>query len=100
MSGLRLRAIRLTASSPKLAPVSTASDRERFARFGSDYVAASLQANARRLVVVENADVDDDLVRDRTEVLRSFCAHLYGGRAAPHRAGTALAAVQESDDAA
>jgi predicted site-specific integrase-resolvase len=77
-----------------------AEHRERFARFGSDYVAASLQANARRLVVVENADVDDDLVRDRTDVLTSFCARLSGRRAAPHRAATALAAVQESDDAA
>ena len=74
--------------------------RDRFARFGSEYVAASLQANGRRLVVVDDAEVDDDLVRDMTEVLTSFCARLYGRRAAAHRAAKALAAVQESDDAA
>jgi predicted site-specific integrase-resolvase len=73
--------------------------RDRFARFGSQYVAASLQANGRRLVVVDDAEVDDDLVRDMTEVLTSFCARLYGRRAAAHRAAKALAAVQ-SDDAA
>lgn len=56
--------------------------RDRFARFGSEYVAASLQANGRRLVVVDDAEVDDDLVRDMTEVLTSFCARLYGRRAA------------------
>jgi predicted site-specific integrase-resolvase len=74
--------------------------RDRFARFGSEYVAASRQANERRLVVVDDAEVDDDLVRDMTEVLTSFCARLDGRRAATHRAAKAIAAVQESDDAA
>jgi predicted site-specific integrase-resolvase len=72
--------------------------RDRFARFGSEYVAASRQANERRLVVVDDAEVDDDLVRDMTEVLTSFCARLYGRRAATHRAAKALAARQESVD--
>ncbi len=74
--------------------------RDRFARFGSEYVAASLAANGRRLVVVDDAEVDDDLVRDMTEVSTSFWARLYGKRAGVHRAAKALAAVQESDDAA
>ena len=74
--------------------------RDHFARFGSQYVAASLQANGRRLVVVDDTEVDDDLVRDMTEVLTSFCARHYGRRAAAHRAAKALAATQESTDAA
>ena len=74
--------------------------RDRFARFGSEYVAASRQANCRRLVVVDDGKVDDDLVRDMTEVLTSFCARRYGRRAAAHRAAKALAAAQESTDAA
>ncbi len=74
--------------------------RDRFARFGSEYVAASLHANGRRLVVVDDAEVDDDLVSDMSEVLTSVCARLYGRRAATHRAAKALAAAQESDDAA
>ena len=74
--------------------------RDRFARFGSDYVAASPQANGRRLVVVDDTEVDDDLVHDMTEVLTSFCARLDGRRAAVHRAAKALAAAQESVDAA
>ena len=74
--------------------------RDRFARFGSQYVAASLQATGRRLVVVDDAEVNDDLVRDMTAVLTSFCARLYGRRAAAHRAAKALAATQESVDAA
>lgn len=74
--------------------------RDRFARFGSEYVAASLEANGRRLAVMDDTEVHDDLVRDMTEVLTSFCARLYGRRATAHRAAKALAAVQESTDAA
>ena len=74
--------------------------RDRFAKFGFEYVAASLEANGRRLVVVGDAEVDDGLVRDMTEVLTSFCARLYGRRAAAHRAARALAAAQESVDVA
>ena len=73
--------------------------RSRFARFGSDYVAASLKAS-RRLVVADDAEVDDDLVCDMTEVLSSFCARLHGRRAAAHQAAKALAVAQESDDVA
>lgn len=69
--------------------------RDRFARFGAEYVEAALAANGRRLLVVDPAGVDDDLVRDMTEILTSFCARLYGKRAAASRAARAVAAVTE-----
>jgi putative resolvase len=40
--------------------------------------------------VVETGEMDDDLVRDVTEVLTSFCARLYGRRGARNRADKAL----------
>ena len=64
--------------------------RDRFARFGAEYVSAALQAAGRQLVVVDNSEVDDDLVRDMTEVLTSMCARLYGKRAAANRARRAV----------
>jgi predicted site-specific integrase-resolvase len=30
--------------------------------------------------VIDSAEVDDDLVRDMTEILTSMCARLYGKR--------------------
>lgn len=69
--------------------------RDRFARFGAEYVEAALAANGRRLLVVDPAEVDDDLVRDMTEILTSFCARLYGKRAAANRAARAITAVIE-----
>jgi predicted site-specific integrase-resolvase len=69
--------------------------RDRFARFGAEYVEAALAASGRRLLVVDPAEVDDDLVRDMTEILTSFCARLYGKRAAANRANRAVAAVTE-----
>jgi predicted site-specific integrase-resolvase len=71
--------------------------RDRFARFGAEYVEASLAASGRRLLVVDPAEVDDDLVRDVTEILTSLCARLYGRRAAANRAARAVAAVTAQD---
>ena len=67
--------------------------RDRFARFGAEYVEAALAASGRRLLVVDPAEVDDDLVRDVTEILTSLCARLYGRRAAANRAARAVATL-------
>jgi putative resolvase len=64
--------------------------RDRLARFGVEHLEAALSAQGRRVVVVEPGEVDDDLVRDMTEVLTSFCARLYGRRGARNRAEKAL----------
>ncbi len=70
--------------------------RDRFARFGAEYVEAALAASGRRLLVADPAEVDDDLVRDVTEILTSLCARLYGRRAAANRAARALAAMKSA----
>ncbi len=72
--------------------------RDRFCRFGSEYVQAALVAQGRELVVVDKAEVDDDLVGDGTEILTSMCARLYGKRAAANRAKRALAAAAVTDE--
>ncbi|MEU7570216.1 MULTISPECIES: IS607 family transposase [unclassified Micromonospora] len=69
--------------------------RDRFVRFGAEYVEAALAAQGRRLLVVDPAEVDDDLVRDVTETLTSLCARLYGRRAAADRARRAVEAATE-----
>lgn len=46
------------------------------------------------LVVVDPAELDDDLVRDVTEILTSLCARLYGRRSAANRAAKAVAALE------
>jgi predicted site-specific integrase-resolvase len=72
--------------------------RDRFARFGAEYVEAALAAQGRRLLVADSAEVDDDLVRDVTEILTSLCARLYGRRAAANRASRAVAAATADED--
>jgi predicted site-specific integrase-resolvase len=68
--------------------------RDRFARFGAEYVEAAFAAQGRRLLVADPSEVDDDLVRDVTEILTSLCARLYGRRAAANRAARAVAALE------
>lgn len=69
--------------------------RDRFVRFGAEYVEAALAASGRRLLVVDPAEVDDDLVRDVTQILTSLCARRYGRRAAADRAARGVAALAE-----
>jgi putative resolvase len=68
--------------------------RDRLARFGSEYIEAALSACGRKLVVVEESEMKDDLVHDMVDVLTAFCSRLYGRRAAKNRAAKALAAAQ------
>ena len=56
-----------------------------------------LSATGRRLVVLDDGEVEDDLVRDMVEVLTSFCARLYGRRSAKNRAEKALEAAAADD---
>ena len=75
--------------------------RDRLARFGVEHLEAVLAAQGRRLVVVEEAETADDLVRDlvrdMVEVLTSFCARLYGRRGARHRALRAVSGATEPE---
>jgi predicted site-specific integrase-resolvase len=69
--------------------------RERLMRFGFEYLEASLNSQGRKILVVEEKEVKDDLVRDMIEVLTSFCARLYGRRAAANRAARAIEAMKK-----
>lgn len=69
--------------------------RDRLARMNFGLVESALKAQGRRVIVVDDAELDDDLVRDMTEVLTSFCARLYGRRSAKHRAEKALEAMRD-----
>lgn len=60
--------------------------RDRLARMNANLIESALNAAGRRLIVVDKSELDDDLVRDMTEVLTSFCARLYGRRGAKQRA--------------
>ncbi len=68
--------------------------RDRLATFGVEYIQAALETSGRHLIVMEQGESEDDLVRDMTEVLTSFCARLYGRRSARNRAKRALEAAK------
>ena len=95
LNGRRRKFLALLAD-PKVSTI-VVEHRDRFARFGAEYVEAAMSASGRRLLVVDPAEVDDDLVRDVTEILTSLCARLYGRRAAANRAARAVA-VATADD--
>lgn len=88
MNGRRRRLARLLAD-PSTSTV-VVEHRDRLARFGVEHLEAALAAHGRKVLVVDDTELDDDLERDMTEALTSFCARLYGRRGARNRADKAL----------
>jgi putative resolvase len=68
--------------------------RDRLARFGVEYLSCALIATGRTIVVIDESEVVDDLVRDMVEVPTSFGARLYGRRSAARKAKAAMAAAE------
>jgi predicted site-specific integrase-resolvase len=68
--------------------------RDRLARFGSEYIESALKAANRIVLVVNATETKGDLVQDMIDVLTSFCARLYGKRAARNRAKLAIEAAR------
>jgi putative resolvase len=91
-NGSRAKVRRLLAD-PKVTTV-VVEHRDRLGRMNTELVESALSAHGRRLVVLDDGEVDDDLVRDMVEVLTSFCACLYGRRSARNRAVKAVGCAQ------
>lgn len=72
--------------------------RDRLGRMNTELVESALAASRRNLVVLDAGEVDDDLVRDMTQVLTSFCARLYDKRSARNRALRALCKAGETPE--
>jgi putative resolvase len=83
MNGKRPKLARLLADATATTVV--VEHRDRLARFGVEHLEAALSAQGRRIGARPH-----DLVGDMTEVLRLFCARLYGRRGARNRAEKAL----------
>jgi putative resolvase len=92
MNGCRSKARRLLAD-PHVTCV-VVERKDRLGRMNVELVEAALSATGRRLLVLDDGEVEDDLVRDMVEVLTSFCARLYGRRSAKNRARKALEAAE------
>lgn len=91
MNGGRTKARRLLADSKVTTVV--VEHRDRLGRMNTELVEAALEAAGRRLVVLDDGEAEDDLVRDMVEMLTWFCARLYGRRSAKNRAEKALQAA-------
>lgn len=91
----RRRKLNRVLSDPTIGTI-VVEHRDRLARMNAGLVESALKAQGRRLIVVDDSELDDDLVRDMTEVLTSFCARLYGRRAAAHKVEAMLKAADHA----
>lgn len=92
MNGARPKVKRLLAD-PAVTTV-VVEHKDRLGRMNVELVEAALSAHGRRLVVLNDGEVEDGLVQDIVDVLTPFCARLYGHRSAKNRARKALEAAE------
>jgi predicted site-specific integrase-resolvase len=69
--------------------------KDRLVRFGFEYMEALLAASGRRIIVVDESEMKEDLVQDMIDVLTGFCARLYGRRLAKDRAKKVLKEIEK-----
>lgn len=98
-SGLhgRRTKLRTLLADPKVSTI-IVEHRDRLARVGVEYLESALAAHGRTVVVLDDAELPDDLARDLTEVLTSMCARRYGPRSAARRAKAAVIAIESEPD--
>jgi putative resolvase len=95
VTGSRAGARRLLAD-PTVTTV-VVEHRDRLGGVNVELVEAALSAQGRRLVVLDEGEVEDGLIGDMVEVLTSYCARLYGRDSARGRAVKALEAAAADD---
>jgi putative resolvase len=93
LNGKRLKLLRLLRDPEAKAIV--VEHRDRLVRFGFEVMEALLDGAGRRIIVVEDGEMKDDLVQDMIDVLTSFCARLYGRKSARRRATKALKEIEK-----
>lgn len=93
MNGARTKLNALLADSAVTTIVVEHSD--RLARMNLNLVQSALRANGRKIIVIDETEVSDDLVQEITEFMTSMCGRLYGKRSAKTRAEHAIRAAAE-----
>ena len=92
LSGKRRELARLLAD-PRVGVI-LVEHRYRLARFRVEHLQAAFAASGRRIIIVEEGEVEDDLARDMIELMICFSARLYSWRSASNRARRALEALK------
>ena len=86
LNGSRPKLLRVLAD-PKVGVV-VVEHWERLCRFGFEYVEAALRARGGQVLVVDDQELEDDLVRDVTEVMTALCAPALRPAVGPAAGGT------------
>ena len=72
--------------------------KDRFSRFGTNFIQKLLELDGRRIEIVNEVDHDkEDLMQDFISIVTSFCARLYGKRNSTRKTETLIQDLQHED---
>ena len=64
--------------------------RDRLTRFGYEYISFLVESFNGTITIINDTEQKEDLVRDLTEIMVSFCARIYGRRSNKTKAKTLI----------
>lgn len=68
--------------------------KDRLTRFGFELIESALNADKRKIVVINKTEEKNDLVQDFIDVVTSLCAKIYGRRSARNKAMRAFKEIE------
>ena len=72
--------------------------KDRFSRFGTNFIQKLLELDGRRLEIVNEVDNDkEDLMQDFVSIVNSFCSRLYGKRNSKRKTEKLIQDLQNED---
>ena len=73
--------------------------KDRLARFGINYIEQLLNAQGRKIEVINNTETEtQDLMQDFVSIITTFCARLYGKRRTKRNTEKLIKQLQEDKD--
>jgi len=95
LNGRRKKLIKLLAD-PSITTI-LVEHRDRLARFGVEYIEATLASQGRSIIVTDETEEMTDIWADFIDVVTSMCARIYGRKGARNRARKALEATRDPE---
>ena len=72
--------------------------KDRLARFGVEYIQVICDLQGCELVILNQADLEDDLMQDFVSLVTSFCARMYGQRRGKRKTEKMIASLEGDND--
>lgn len=71
--------------------------KDRFVRFGNNIIISLMKQLNKELIIINNLEVSDDLVKDMIDIITCFCSKIYGRRSAKNKRNKVISVITDEN---